>query len=329
MSLPGPFRLAIKVLRANYTALDEIHHATSHPSMHFDDLLGSKTWLMFVASGHLGKRSVEDLIEGEGLQWCAAGHNAEKKGRWISRFGDGNGLFLNKAMPACPKAKNGERKPAFRAGGSGRLWHIDYTQLSWSPYECKERFFRPEEASECLASKSILFSGDSHMRTFFNSVVKYSCGVPDAAQKGHHTSQCHVGGGNNKCPGGVYCLEHNMLGWMDALHLPERWDWIIANVGHHPAAGTLSVDTGLLASMFVYVEPCHVRVQMLTRKCLRVHACTFNKMEIARIHKLYIELKTDFWYFAGAEHWTMHEYRAHVEAFLDAIRDVILPFGGI
>ena len=34
--------------------------------------------------------------------------------------------------------------------------------------------------------------GDSHMRTFFNSVVKYSCGVPDAAQKGHHTSQVSI-----------------------------------------------------------------------------------------------------------------------------------------
>jgi len=97
------------------------------------------------------------------------------------------------------------------------------------------------------------------MRTFFNSVVKYSCGVPDAAQKGHHTSQCHTGqkdGG--KCGGGVFCLEHNMLGWVDGLHLPERWDYIVANFGHHAAA--------------------------------------------------------------GAEHWTLREYRAHVDAFLDAIQ---------
>ena len=49
---------------------------------------------------------------------------------------------------------------AFRAGGSGRLWNIDFTQLSWAPYDCKERFFRPEDASTCLSKKAILFSGD-------------------------------------------------------------------------------------------------------------------------------------------------------------------------
>ena len=51
-----------------------------------------------------------------GLKWCTAGRNAEQKGRWISRFGDGNGLFLNKGLPSCPRAINGERNPSFRAG---------------------------------------------------------------------------------------------------------------------------------------------------------------------------------------------------------------------
>ena len=48
-----------------------------------------------------------------------------------------------------------------------------------------------------------------------------------------------------------------MLGWADARHLPERWDFIVVNVGHHAAA--------------------------------------------------------------GAEHWTLSEYKAHVEAFLSAM----------
>jgi hypothetical protein len=49
-----------------------------------------------------------------------------------------------------------------------------------------------------------------------------------------------------------------MLGWVDALHMPEKWDFLIANVGHHSAA--------------------------------------------------------------GAEHWTLGEYRSHVKAFFDAMR---------
>jgi len=45
---------------------------------------------------------------------------------------------------------------------------------------------------------------------------------------------------------------------MDAVHLPDKWDVLVANVGHHAAA--------------------------------------------------------------GAEHWTLEEYRRHVDAFLDAFR---------
>ena len=37
-----------------------------HAGMHFDDLMGSKTWLRFRPAASLGKRSVEDLIEGAG-----------------------------------------------------------------------------------------------------------------------------------------------------------------------------------------------------------------------------------------------------------------------
>jgi hypothetical protein len=44
----------------------------------------------------------------------------------------------------------------------------------------------------CLRNKRILFSGDSHMRTLFNSVMHQACGVGFSAQKGHATSQCHM-----------------------------------------------------------------------------------------------------------------------------------------
>ena len=27
------------------------------------------------------------------------------------------------------------------------------------------------------------------------------------------------------CQGGVFCLEHNMLGWLDGIQMPEKWDW--------------------------------------------------------------------------------------------------------
>ena len=29
------------------------------------------------------------------------------------------------------------------------------------------------------------------------------------------------------CQGGVFCLEHNMLGWLDGIQMPEKWDWLV------------------------------------------------------------------------------------------------------
>ena len=216
VSLAGRYQLTLKLTRSNYTALDEVNFASSHPTMHFDDVLGSGSWVDFERGPALGK-SVKALIEGEGQPWCAPRRNGEMRGRWVSRFGDDSSLWLGISKSACPKARKGVRHPSYRAGGSGRRWKVDFSQYSWAPYACKERFFRPAEASECLAKRSFLFTGDSHMRTFFNSVVKYSCGVPDAAQKGHHTSQCHHG--SDLCGGAVFCLEHNMLGLLPPCSL--------------------------------------------------------------------------------------------------------------
>ena len=239
---------------------------------HLDQVLGSQTWLSFLRGSVAGHRRVEDIIEGRGLGWCGAEvqgdwQQASPAGRWVSPyastlFGARDSLLLSKGLQPCPRRQ--DRNPAFRAGGSGRVWPVDYGAYLWTSYQCKQRFFRPEEASACLALRSrrgqaggprMLFTGDSHMRTLFNSLLKYACGVPEAAQKGHHTSQCHEGG--SRCGGGAYCLEHNMLGWLDALHTPDKWDVLVANVGHHAAA--------------------------------------------------------------GAEHWTLEEYRAHIEAYLSSL----------
>eukprot|EP00960_Hanusia_phi_P014386 424403-Hanusia_phi.AAC.3 len=70
------------------------------------------------------------------------------------------------------------------------------------PYTCKERFFAIKEASSCLSNKRILFSGDSHMRVHYNSVMKFACGTPEAAQKGHHTSQVRWRGRRTEDGGG-------------------------------------------------------------------------------------------------------------------------------
>ena len=219
---------------------------------HLDQVLGSQTWLSFLRGSVAGHRRVEDIIEGRGLGWCGAEvqgdwQQASPAGRWVSPyastlFGARDSLLLSKGLQPCPRRQ--DRNPAFRAGGSGRVWPVDYGAYLWTSYQCKQRFFRPEEASACLALRSrrgqaggprMLFTGDSHMRTLFNSLLKYACGVPEAAQKGHHTSQCHEGG--SRCGGGAYCLEHNMLGWLDALHTPDKWDVLVANLGHHAAAG--------------------------------------------------------------------------------------------
>jgi hypothetical protein len=147
-------------------------------------------------------------------------------------------------------------KPAWRAGGSGRRWIIDYRELAWRPYACAERFITTEvcprheaasatkrshrtvradrrrhsraatdrraahldpnmqthvctwirvhatcnahtllytqEASRCLSNQTVLFSGDSHMRTFFNSLVKHACGVPGIVSSDCYASPCCI-----------------------------------------------------------------------------------------------------------------------------------------
>ena len=33
------------------------------------------------------------------------------------------------------------------------------------------------------------------------------------------------------CQGGVFCLEHNMLGWLDGIQMPDKWDWLVRVTG--------------------------------------------------------------------------------------------------
>jgi len=56
----------------------------------------------------------------------------------------------------------------------------------------------------CLKNKRVLFSGDSHMRIFFNAFMYQACGVDFSAQKGHATSQCHRPGAAS---GALCCIE--------------------------------------------------------------------------------------------------------------------------
>jgi hypothetical protein len=121
VSLPGPYQVTIKLLRSNYTSVDETNHHNKHPVMHFDNLLGVESWLRFKYAPPLTNRSVEQIIFGDGLPWCEHGRNAEARGRWVSRHGDGElvtekdglvwlslaNLFLDVPKGACPKSRNG------------------------------------------------------------------------------------------------------------------------------------------------------------------------------------------------------------------------------
>ena len=46
VTLPGPFRLSVQLLRANFSALDEVSFSSAHPTMHFDQVLGHRTPVM-------------------------------------------------------------------------------------------------------------------------------------------------------------------------------------------------------------------------------------------------------------------------------------------
>lgn len=64
------------------------------------------------------------------------------------------------------------RKPTFRACGSGKQWITDPRQYSWIPYECKYKTVSKAAGAKCVGKLKILFSGDSHMRTFYNAFME-------------------------------------------------------------------------------------------------------------------------------------------------------------
>lgn len=243
VSVGGLYLLRVRLLRQHYAALDEFQY--HHPEVHFDDLLGlTSAWVAFAlplapAPAPAPQASLPPC------NYTASGETA--RGRWVWRGGGeagggegrggGRALFLASPYVACPKALRDRRVPEFRAGGSGRTWIVDPRQFEWLPYECQEREVRGREAGGCLGGKRILFSGDSHMRVHFNAVLKEACNITSAAQKGFHTSQCHLLPAESPCPHATLCLDHNMLGWMDASLNVGQWDVIVANVGQHAAAG--------------------------------------------------------------------------------------------
>jgi hypothetical protein len=41
VTLAGPFRLTVQLLRSNFSALDEVSFSSAHPTMHFDQVWGT------------------------------------------------------------------------------------------------------------------------------------------------------------------------------------------------------------------------------------------------------------------------------------------------
>ena len=76
-----------------------------------------------------------------------------------------------------------------------------------------------------LQDKSILFAGDSHMRTAMLDMVKEQKMVDESYNIPFHTNHCVKN----------WCFQHNPMG--SCITNPEKYDLIIWNFGQHPASG--------------------------------------------------------------------------------------------
>ena len=93
-----------------------MHYDNASPVIHFDQLLGSATWLHFAAPtalkpgpSALQPASVGGASAGPVLPACAPGRNAEAKGRWVSLKALRNGT---RAAASTAAATSRHRMPA-------------------------------------------------------------------------------------------------------------------------------------------------------------------------------------------------------------------------
>lgn len=235
LTVDGMVSVRARVFRTGFAALDEDDFKS--PLVDVDDLLGRDTWLSVAGTGVSSGKALEHLIMGVGKPACLRGRGGEAHGRWVSQIADRPDMFLSRPLVPCPISTNGARNPAYRAGGSGRSFLVDPDMYAWVARDCTDEWKDPPMAASCLKTKRVLFSGDSHMRVHYNSLLAFACDIPDAAQKSFHTSQCHAPGFWSPCWGATVCLEHNMLGWVDSVLDLSKWDVVVANFGQHCAAG--------------------------------------------------------------------------------------------
>mmetsp|Transcript_35259 Transcript_35259/g.86698 ORF Transcript_35259/g.86698 Transcript_35259/m.86698 type:complete len:1073 (-) Transcript_35259:188-3406(-) len=243
--LPGMYFLKISHYREEYSALQEHDHLYQRPM--FDDLIGDIVPVVFGLTGEARGTALTASRDpslaavhappAEGDATCDTLHGATAKGRWVALPPTEANKNIFEARPSifCPLCEI--RKPPHRACGTGRVWLTDPKTYDFVPFDCKYKRIEGGELAKSLSNKRILFSGDSHMRTFYNAFMNQACGVSFAAQKGHATSQCHTPNASSPCAGSKLCLEHNYLGWVDATLNPDWWDVVLANFGQHPSCG--------------------------------------------------------------------------------------------
>jgi hypothetical protein len=110
-------------------------------------------------------------------------------------------------------------------------------------------------ASQILAHKRIFFMGDSHTRTFVQSLMRWACKQNLAFTKAYFGS--NFGADSAHCPGlnVVYKYEY----FCNTNHLPKNvkdFDLVTMNCGHHPASGeqyTIDMYRDLVSNALISV----------------------------------------------------------------------------
>jgi len=108
--------------------------------------------------------------------------------------------------------------------------------VQWQPYSCELTQLSQDNFRDQSRGLRVDFAGDSHMRILFNHLLRVLCGVPVAAQKGFHESQCLDFETMPLCPHFSACLINApYMDFGDSEGHGAARDLLIAGFGNWPA----------------------------------------------------------------------------------------------
>lgn len=220
----GQYRLKLVSLRSGYAAFNESNGEC--PQISYNVFLDTMIYLErikpsnFSCTGHwVHKTPNSSLLENKTYHYEA------------------RGLLRGLPLNTWTSISN---NPVLRSVGDKTESCADNNNnYDWKISECPshgERLLNFTEAAKILSHKRILLIGDSHVRTFTKALINWACKAKFPEVKRVSTS-LSISGSAELCPGLSVSYFVEYFAGVHSLPALHQYDMVLANAGHHPAAG--------------------------------------------------------------------------------------------